>query len=66
MIAHWVTTRAWMLLSAATRCIALLGLVAMLDRFSACRRRPRRAQIADEVQLGRLPADTRVPCRGRP
>ena len=30
MIAHWVTTRAWMLLSAATRCIALLGLVAML------------------------------------
>ena len=31
MIAHWVTTRAWMLLSATTRCIALLGLVAMLD-----------------------------------
>jgi hypothetical protein len=31
MIAHWATTRAWMLLSAATRCIALLGLVAMLD-----------------------------------
>jgi hypothetical protein len=31
MIAHWVTTRAWMLLSAATRCIALLGLMAMLD-----------------------------------
>jgi hypothetical protein len=30
MLAHWVTTRAWMLLSAATRCIALLGLVAML------------------------------------
>jgi hypothetical protein len=31
MLAHWATTRAWMLLSAATRCIALLGLVAMLD-----------------------------------
>ena len=30
MLAHWATTRAWMLLSAATRCIALLGLVAML------------------------------------
>jgi hypothetical protein len=31
MLAHWATTRAWMLLRAATRCIALLGLVAMLD-----------------------------------
>ena len=30
MRAHWATTRAWMLLSAATRCIALFGLVAML------------------------------------
>jgi hypothetical protein len=30
MLAHWATTRAWMLLSTATRCIALLGLVAML------------------------------------
>jgi hypothetical protein len=30
MLAHWATTRAWMLLSAATRCIALFGLVAML------------------------------------
>ena len=30
MLAHWATTRAWMLLGAATRCIALLGLVAML------------------------------------
>jgi hypothetical protein len=30
MLAHSATTRAWMLLSAATRCIALLGLVAML------------------------------------
>jgi hypothetical protein len=29
MLAHRATTRAWMLLSAA-RCIALLGLVAML------------------------------------
>jgi hypothetical protein len=30
MLAHWATTRAWMLLSAATRCIALLGVVATL------------------------------------
>src|SRR6266513_6542573 len=30
MLAHSATTRAWMLLSAATRCIALFGLVAML------------------------------------
>lgn len=29
MLAHWATTQAWMLLSAA-RCMALLGLVAML------------------------------------
>src|SRR5437762_8397346 len=32
MLAHWATTRAWMLLSAATRCIALLGVVATLGR----------------------------------
>jgi hypothetical protein len=30
MLPHWATTRAWMLFSAATRCIALLGPVAML------------------------------------
>ena len=30
MLAHRSTTRAWMLLSAPTLCIALLGLVAML------------------------------------
>src|SRR6266700_5712471 len=30
MLDHWATTLAWMLLSAATRCIALFGLVAML------------------------------------
>lgn len=30
MLAHWATARAWMLLNTATRCIALLGLVAML------------------------------------
>src|SRR3989442_14194426 len=30
MLAHWATTRAWILLSAATRCIALLGVVATL------------------------------------
>jgi hypothetical protein len=29
MLAHWATTRAWMLLSAATCCIALLGPVTM-------------------------------------
>jgi hypothetical protein len=29
MLAHWATTRAWMLLSAATYCVALLGLVTM-------------------------------------
>ena len=30
MFAHWATARAWMLPNASTRCIALLGLVAML------------------------------------
>jgi hypothetical protein len=30
MLPHWATTRAWMLFSAASRCIALLGPVAML------------------------------------
>jgi hypothetical protein len=30
MLAHWATTRAWMLLGAATHCIALLGVVATL------------------------------------
>ena len=31
MLANWAATRAWMLLSAASRCMALLGLVAMLS-----------------------------------
>ena len=30
MLAHWATARAWMLPNAATRCIVLLGLVAVL------------------------------------
>ena len=57
--------RGWALLGAAALCIALPG-VGYARRFGTCRRHPRRTQIADALQLGRLPAELpRLGQRGR-
>ena len=57
MLAHWATTRAWMLLSAATCCIALLGLVAMPGRSAYAGAALEERQLPMKFQLGRLPAE---------